>query len=113
MMKNYWKLKDYSLFSVPYAYVDHSSYLADQLFIDQKVRVKFKGEMMRENSPYCVVFCRVRKKDTIKFEEALDKLENKMLLFGYTDYAGVCGEIQEMIDGGTEGEKREKVAVCE
>lgn len=32
-MKNYWKMSDFSLFAVPYAYVDHSSYLADQLFV--------------------------------------------------------------------------------
>ena len=41
-MKNYWKMSDFSLFVVPYAYVDHSSYLADQLFVQNKIRVKNK-----------------------------------------------------------------------
>ena len=41
-MKNYWKMSDFSLFAVPYAYVDHSSYLADQLFVQNKIRVKNK-----------------------------------------------------------------------
>lgn len=42
-MKNFWKMSDFSIFSVPYAYVDHSSYLADQLFVQNKVTMKFKG----------------------------------------------------------------------
>ena len=41
-MKNYWKMSNFSLFAVPYAYVDHSSYLADQLFVQNKIRVKNK-----------------------------------------------------------------------
>lgn len=41
-MKNYWKMSDFSIFSVPYAYVDHSSYLADHLFVQNKVTMKFK-----------------------------------------------------------------------
>lgn len=55
-MKNYWRMSDFSIFSVPYAYVDHSSYLADQLFVQNKITMKFKGEMVRENSPYRIVF---------------------------------------------------------
>lgn len=42
------------LFIVPYAYVDHSSYLADPLFVQNKVTMKFKGEMARDDSPYCI-----------------------------------------------------------
>lgn len=67
-MINYWRMSDFSLFSVPYAYVDHSSYLADQLFVQNKVTMKFKGEMVREDSPYRIVFCKVLKRDTMKFE---------------------------------------------
>ena len=47
-MKNYWKMSDFSLFAVPYAYVDHSSYLADQLFLQNKITMKFKGEMVKD-----------------------------------------------------------------
>ena len=46
-MKNYWKMSDFSLFAVPYAYVDHSSYLADQLFVQNKIRVKNKVDLGR------------------------------------------------------------------
>jgi hypothetical protein len=105
-MKNYWRMRDFSIFSVPYAYVDHSAYLADQLFVTNKVTVKFKGEMAREDSPYCIIFCNVLKKDVERFEETLGKLENKMLLFGYRDYPDFCNEIAKMIDEGMKAGKR-------
>jgi hypothetical protein len=99
-MKNYWKMSDFSLFSVHYTYVDHRSYLADQLFVQNKVTVKFKGEMVREDSTYCLVFCKVLKKDVERFEEALGKLTDKMLLLGHRDYPDVCSEIAKIIDEG-------------
>jgi hypothetical protein len=105
-MKNYWKMSDFSIFSVPYAYVDHSSYLADQLFVQNKVTMKFKREMAREDSPYCIIFCKVLKKDTERFEEALGKLENKMLLLGYGDYPDFCNEIAKIIDKETKARER-------
>ena len=81
-MKNYWKMSDFSLFAVPYAYVDHSSYLADQLFVQNKITMKFKGEMVKDGSAYCIVFCKVLKRDVARFEEALERLKDKMLLLG-------------------------------
>ena len=56
MMKNFWKMDGFSLFTVPYAYVDHNSYFADSLFVQRKISMKFKSEMAKENSPYCIVF---------------------------------------------------------
>lgn len=97
-MKNYWRMKDFSIFSVLYAYVDHSSYQADRLFVQNKVRVKFKGEYTKEESSYCIILCKVRKKDAERFEEALDRLKRKMLLLGYRDYPDVCSEIAKMIE---------------
>ena len=109
-MKNYWRMKDFSIFSVPYAYVDHSSYQADRLFVQNKVRMKFKGEYAKAESPYCIVFCKVRKKDAERFEEALEKLKNKMLLLGCRDYPDICSEIAKMIEEGMKArEKGEKV----
>lgn len=98
-MKNYWKIKAFSLFATHYVYVDHRSYLADQLFIQYQVSVKFKQEMLRENSPYCMIFCKVQKKDTERFEKALSKLNDKMLLLGYKDYQEICKEVEEIIHG--------------
>jgi hypothetical protein len=97
---------DFSLFSVPYAYVDHNSYLADQLFVQNKVTLKFKGEMARKDSPYCIIFCKVLKKDVERFEEALGRLEDKMLLLGHRDYPNTCSEIAKMIEDGMKVRKR-------
>ena len=108
-MKNYWRMRAFSILSVPYAYVDHSSYQADGLLARNKVRVKFKGEFGKAESPYCIILCKVRKKDTERFEEALEKLNNKMLLLGYRDYPDVCSEITKMIEEGMKEENRQKI----
>ena len=111
-MKNYWRMGDFSIFSVPYAYVDHSSYLADSLFTQNKVRMKFKGEFEKAGSPYRIMFCKVRKKDVEQFEEARGKLESKMLLFGYRDYPDACGEIAKMIEEGMRAREKSE-AICD
>lgn len=105
-MKNYWKMSDFSIFSVLYVYVDHKSYLADQLFIQNKVTMKFKREMAKDGSSYSIVFCKVLKKDAEKFEDALEKLKDKMLLLGYKDYTEVCGEFAKVMEKGTKARKR-------
>ena len=113
-MKNYWKMSDFSLFAVPYAYVDHSSYLADQLFVQNKITMKskkattmkFKGEMVKDGSAYCIVFCKVLKRDVARFEEALERLKDKMLLLGHKDYPAACGEIAKMIEEDTKARMR-------
>ena len=97
-MKNFWKMGDFSLFTIPYVYVDHISYFAESLFIQRKIVMKFKGEMARIDSPYRVIFCKVLKRDVQKFEDALEKLKDKMLLLGYSDYVDVCDEIAILID---------------
>ena len=97
-MKNYRRMSGLSLFSVPYVYEDRSSYLADQLFVQNKGTMKFKGEMVREDSPYCIIFCKVLVRDVERFEEALGKLNDKMLLLGHRDYPETCGKIEKMID---------------
>ena len=104
-MKNYWKMDDLSILTVPYAYVDHSSYLADSLFSKGSVALKYKGEMLRKDSPYRIVFCRVWKKDTQKFEKAMGNLENKMLLMGHRDYPEFCETIEKLIEEHGSGKR--------
>lgn len=64
------------------------------------------AEMVKDDSPYCVVFCKVLKKDVERFEEALVKLKDKMLLLGHKDYPEACSEIAKMIEEGTKARKR-------
>ena len=49
---------------------------------------------------YRIVFCKVRKRDAERFEEAMEKLKDKMLLLGYSDYPDICSEIAKAIEEG-------------
>ncbi|HWP79043.1 MAG TPA: hypothetical protein VN446_00220 [Candidatus Acidoferrum sp.] len=93
ILKNYWTLVKFSLFHRHYAYIDTADYLADGLFIKHKVPVKFLQALQSPDSPYCVILCKVRKRDEGLFLVALAELPNKMLLLGYADYADFCGKI--------------------
>lgn len=55
---------------------------------------------------YRIVFCKVRKKDAERFEDALDKLKNKMLLLGCRDYPDICSEITKMIEEGMKAREK-------
>ena len=68
--------------------------------------MKFEGEMAKDDSPCCIVFCKVLKKDAERFEDALGRLKDKMLLLGHKDYPEACGEITKMIEEGTKARKR-------
>ena len=45
-MKNFIKLDDLSILSVPYMYIDHSDYLADALFNQNQIHMRFKEESL-------------------------------------------------------------------
>ena len=59
----YQDIERFSLLNAYYAYMDTDAYLADQLFIKHQVRVHFREEYARDDSPYRVIFCHVRKRD--------------------------------------------------
>ena len=90
ILKNYYKLQSPSFFKFQYVFLDSEDYLADQLFIKYKVTVDFGDEYVKENSPYHVIFCKIRKRDEKKFLDALSEMYDKMLLMGYKDYQEVC-----------------------
>lgn len=73
-----------------YMYVDCKNYLADDLFIKNKITVKFEGDFKKDNSYYIFVYCKVKKKDHDKFIKTLGELKNKMLIMGYSDYESFC-----------------------
>lgn len=97
-MDNFWKLDDRAILTVPYVYVDHFRYLADNLFVERKVRIKWQEELEKKDSPYLIIFCRVWKRDMAGFEEALEKLKDKMLLMGHRDYGEACSEVEKLIE---------------
>ena len=101
-MKNYVTFKTMSPLHVRYAFIDTAEYLADQLFIKHKVKVKFEGEFTKPRYPYIVVECSVRKKDRERFLDALEELPNKMILMGHPDYEEACKEIIGIVEKETE-----------
>lgn len=81
-----WPILKLSVRFSHYAIIDTEHYLADQLFIKHKVRVWFGHEFKSPDSPYVVIFCKCRKRDAKRFEDAMEELSNKMLLCGHPDY---------------------------
>jgi hypothetical protein len=97
-VKNYLTLERFSLRNFYYAFLDTSDYLADGLFIKHQVTVKFLQEYGHDDSPYLVIFCRIRKRDESAFLDALKELPNKMLICGHPDYPTMCQEFMSKID---------------
>ena len=92
---------------ISYMYVDlnvNSDYLADSLFYKREMPVQFKDEMVRDGDKYRMIFCKVRKKDKEKFEEAMKELVNKMNLLGHTDYLDYCLDLRKELDEECEKE---------
>ena len=90
----YLKIRKPSLRYDYFLFFDTPEYLADQLFIKQKVRVWFDKEYAKEGSPFLAILCHVKKKDSAKFIAALDALKYKMILCGYPEYEA---EVQKMM----------------
>ena len=56
------------------------------------------NEYVKENSPYHVIFCKIRKRDEKKFLDALSEMYDKMLLMGYKDYQEVCDNFIRVVE---------------
>ena len=90
MIKNYMDLGRFLLIYYRFAFWDTEDYLADQLFIRHRVRVRFGDEYVHPEYPYRVIFCRIRRKDKQRFLDALAEMSNKMALLGHPDYDAFC-----------------------
>lgn len=101
--KYYTRFRKFSLLNTYFMFFDTEEYLADILFIRQRITVKFRDEYKTPDSPYVAIFCSVRKKDEDKFIEALRDLPDKMTLFGYTDYLSVCTGFFDQIKAESKG----------
>ena len=84
--KLYWTIEKSSLRYDYFMFFDVYPYLADQVFIRHRVRVRFDREYEKEGTPYLAIFCHVRKKDVPKFLAALEDLKKSMILCGYPNY---------------------------
>ena len=99
-MKNFWKMDESVGKKLSYAYMDLDRYLADDIFLEKEIEVKFLREMARGASPYRIVICKIKREDGEAFEEALKLLEDKILLLGHSDYLAVCAELEKQLEEG-------------
>lgn len=90
MMKNYLDLGRFLLIYQRFVFLDTEDYLADQLFIRHRVRVRFGDEYVHPEHPYRFIFCTVRRKDKQRFLDALAEMSDKMTILGHPDYDAFC-----------------------
>lgn len=81
------------------------AYLADNIFTGNNLKIKFISDFECPDSKYDIVLCKFKKKDEDKFADCMDKLERKMLLFGYTDYIEHCQNIINQLKNITSDRK--------
>lgn len=93
MSNNYLQLKSnrFSRYN-NFVYIYTTGFLADRIFIENKVRVKFCGDYKHREKNYVVVICKVKEKDVPMFLQALKELKNRAILMGNTDYESFCKE---------------------
>lgn len=102
-MSNYMRTDKFNPFRVYFFYVDCKEKLADDVFIENELTVYFHGDYYNKESKYMWVSCSVKRRDVSKFEECMERLHDKVLILGYTDYdefcEGVCDGILQEFGG--------------
>lgn len=87
---NCFPLERFSVLYDFYAFIDVPEHYADRLFIHHQVTVRFGKEYEHPDQPYVIIFCKVRKRDRVRFLAALNALNRKMLLCGHPGYEAFC-----------------------
>lgn len=95
-MENYLKIAYLSLVNDRYMYIDKKEYKADQIFINNELNVKFGDEFRKDDSDFCFVFVKVRKKDKEKFVKSMNTLDNLLLLNYGNDYSAFKKDAQKI-----------------
>ena len=110
-MDNCIRLRCLSPFHHRYIFVDTKDYASIRLFAEADIGVSHVKEMRKRGSPYRLIACYVRKRDLDKFNDALIKLRNNILLLGYNDYNNICMKLNEaeVVLSGKKNRKRVKV----
>lgn len=93
MSNNYLQLKSnrFSRYN-NFVYIDTTGFLADRIFAQNEIRVKFCGDYFHKEKKYVVVMCKVKKKDVSVFLQSMAELKNRAILMGNTDYESFCKE---------------------
>lgn len=96
-MKNYVRLATRSPFSCQYLYLDTADYIADKVFIDNKLRVHFGKEYVRgEDRRYRIIHAKFSKRRESDFIKCMEELCNRIMLIepnAYKKYKDICDEV--------------------
>lgn len=92
-MINYVTIKNLVPWRVSFMFIDIKDYLADQLFINEEVRVRFGNEYSKDGCKYICISASCRAKDWYRAQRALEALGTKMVICGNTDYEEYCNEL--------------------
>lgn len=77
---------------INFVYMDTTGFLADRIFAQNEIRVKFCGDYFHKEKKYVVVMCKVKKKDVPVFLQSMEELTNRAILMGNMDYESFCKE---------------------
>lgn len=86
------------LLTTHYYYVDREPWIADRLFIDDRLPVHFVNEWENADSGYVVVHVWVWRWQETRIERCLSQLHKVSLLMGRRGYAEACGCLGDVYD---------------
>ena len=95
MAKNYLQIYNHSPFSSLFVFIDTIDHLFVRIMNKNGILLKDVKEFAKEDSPYRLIMCQVRKKDMTTFVESVQQIQNMALLLGYREYTNVCNTLQE------------------
>ena len=88
--ENYIPLRKISFEKLTFCYIDTSAHLADNIFYNHKIPIRFLGDYQNDDTEYEIVLCQISRKYKEKFLMCLDELKTKMLICNHTDYEEFC-----------------------
>ena len=97
-MENCIRIRSISPFHNRYIFVDTKDYVSARVFAENDIRPSHIKEMVNPKTPFRLIICSIKKRDTEKFIGSLETLKNRILLLGYRDYDETCAMLQKAIE---------------
>jgi hypothetical protein len=82
-----------------YIYVDTEDHLSERIFANSGIGLSHVKEMIKEDCPFRLIVCWIRKKDAGRFHAGLEKLRNSVLICGYKGYDEICDLLKKAEKG--------------
>lgn len=95
MDKNYLQLHTYAPFSFLYIFIDTVDHFYERIMNSSGITLKGIKEYIKDESPFRLISCYVRKKDAFIFCNAIQQIRNRALLLGYREYDEMCQQMQQ------------------